>query len=184
MLKSLHTRKRLQLLIGLMIGIVFGFLLDKGRVTHYDVILRQLLLEDFTVVKVMMSAVITGMILLHLLRAVGVVQFQTKTGSWGASAIGGLIFGVGFAVLGYCPGTASGAIGHGAIDALVGMAGIVVGSMIFAYIYDRLKDGVLSWGDFGDVTLPRLLRVNAFVVVVPLAALLVLFLYVLERAGL
>jgi len=102
----------------------------------------------------------------------------------GASALGGLMFGVGFAVLGYCPGTVAGAVGHGAIDALVGMAGIVVGSMIFASAYDRLRGGVLGLGDFGDVTLPRLLRVNVFVVVVPLTVLLVLFLYVLEKVGL
>lgn len=184
MLTHLHARKGVQLIIGLLIGIVFGFLLHKGRVTDYDVIMGQLLLEDFTVVKVMMSAVITGMVGVYVLRLFNVVQLHPKKGSWGSSVIGGLIFGAGFAVLGYCPGTAAGALGHGAIDALVGMAGLVAGSMIFAALYDRMKDSVLSWGTFGEVTLPLLLRVNAFVVVVPLAGALIALLYAIERAGL
>jgi hypothetical protein len=60
MLKTIHGKKNLQLAIGFFTGIVFGFLLQKGGVTKYDVIISQLLLNDFTVVKIMLSAVITG----------------------------------------------------------------------------------------------------------------------------
>jgi len=67
MLKRLHERKKLQLGIGFGTGIFFGFLLQKGGVTNYDVILGQLLLTDFTVVKIMLSAVITGMVGIYLL---------------------------------------------------------------------------------------------------------------------
>lgn len=62
MLKILHENTNLQLFIGLLTGILFGFLLQKGGVTKYDVIIGQLLLTDFTVVKIMLSAVITGML--------------------------------------------------------------------------------------------------------------------------
>jgi len=62
MFKTLHTKNNIQLMIGLFIGILFGFLLQKGGVTKYDVIIGQLLLTDFTVVKIMLSAVITGML--------------------------------------------------------------------------------------------------------------------------
>ena len=62
MLKILHENTNLQLSIGLLTGILFGFLLQKGGVTKYDVIIDQLLLTDFTVVKIMLSAVITGML--------------------------------------------------------------------------------------------------------------------------
>jgi hypothetical protein len=62
MLKILHENTNLQLSIGLLTGILFGFLLQKGGVTKYDVIINQLLLIDFTVVKIMLSAVITGML--------------------------------------------------------------------------------------------------------------------------
>jgi hypothetical protein len=178
-------RTRSSLAWGFVFGIIFGFLLQKGGVTKYDVILGQLLLEDFTVLKIMLSAVVTGMIGIHLMKSLGWIQLNPKTGSWGKNAIGGLIFGLGFAVLGYCPGTIAGAVGNGYLDALVGgLIGIIVGSGLFAALYPRLKDGILRTGVFGDLTLPRLLKVNDWVVIIPLSGLIVLVLYLLEQAGL
>ena len=78
MLSAVHSKKGLQLFLGLIMGIVFGFLLQKGGVTNYDVILGQLLLTDFTVVKVMLSAVITGMVGVYLLKSLGLVQLHPK----------------------------------------------------------------------------------------------------------
>ena len=173
------------LLWGLAFGIVFGFLLQKGGATKYDVIVGQLLLTDFTVLKIMLSAVLVGMVGIHAMKALGWVELDTKSGSAGMNIIGGLIFGVGFAVLGYCPGTIAGAIGNGALDALVGgLAGILIGSALFAALYPRLKNGILKKGDFGDLTLPRLFKVNDWVIVIPVAALIFIVLYWLERAGL
>ncbi|MFO7651010.1 MAG: YeeE/YedE thiosulfate transporter family protein, partial [bacterium] len=132
------------LLWGLAFGIAFGFLLQKGGATKYDVIVGQLLLSDFTVVKIMLSAVLVGMIGIYAMKTLGWVKLDPKSGSAGRNVIGGLIFGVGFAVLGYCPGTIAGAIGNGALDALVGgLAGILVGSGLFAALYPRLKQGIL-----------------------------------------
>jgi hypothetical protein len=62
MLTQLHKAGRVQLLLGFIIGIFFGFLLQKGGVCRYEIIIRQLLFEDFTVVKVMLTAVVTGMV--------------------------------------------------------------------------------------------------------------------------
>ncbi len=178
-------RTRWSLAWGFLFGIVFGFLLQKGGVTKYDVIMGQLLLEDFTVLKIMLSAVVTGMIGIHLMKSLGWIQLSPKSGSWGKNVIGGLIFGLGFAVLGYCPGTIAGAIGNGYLDALVGgLAGIVLGAGLFAAAYPRLRDGILKKGDYGDLTLPRLLKVNDWAVIIPLSGLLVLVLYLIERAGL
>ena len=178
-------RTRSSLVWGFVFGIIFGFLLQKGGVTKYDVILGQLLLEDFTVIKIMLSAVLTGMIGIHLMKSLGWIQLKPKTGSWGKNAIGGLIFGLGFAVLGYCPGTIAGAVGNGYLDALTGgLIGIIVGSGVFAALYPRLKDGILRKGDFGNLTLPRLLKVNDWIVIIPLSGLIVLLLYLIEQAGL
>lgn len=178
-------RTRSPLAWGFLFGIVFGFLLQKGGVTKYDVIIGQLLLEDFTVIKIMLSAMVTGMIGIHLMKSLGWIQLNPKAGSWGKNAIGGLIFGLGFALLGYCPGTIAGAIGNGYLDALVGgLAGILLGSGLFAAAYPRLRNGILKAGDFGNLTLPQLLKANDWTVVVPLSGLLVLLLYLLERAGL
>ncbi|MBN1634821.1 MAG: YeeE/YedE family protein [Ignavibacteria bacterium] len=177
------TDKR-PLFFGLGFGILFGFLLHKGGATKYDVIVGQLLLTDFTVVKIMLSAVATGMIGIYFMKSLGWIKLSLKSGSVGMNVIGALIFGVGFAVLGYCPGTIAGAIGNGYLDAITGgLVGILLGTWIFAIMYPKLKDGILKIGDFGDITIPRLLKVNDWVVVVPVVALIVLLLVWIEQAG-
>lgn len=173
------------LLYGLIFGILFGFLLHKGGVTKYDVIVGQLLLEDFTVLKIMLSAVATGMVGIYFMKSRGWIKLSLKKGSVGMNIIGALIFGVGFGVLGYCPGTIAGAIGNGYLDAITaGLIGIVTGTWIFALLYPKMKDGILKKGYFGDITLPRLFKVNDWVVVVPVVALIVLLLFWVENAGL
>ena len=185
MFEGLHNKLPAQRIIGLAIGIAFGFLLQKSGVTQYDVILGQLLLTDFTVLKVMLSAVITGMLGVHLLRSLGLVRLHPKSVSVGTSIVGGLIFGVAFAVLGYCPGTLVAAVGSGALDALIGgLSGILLGSWLFALLYPRLQKPVLLKGHFGTLTLPQLLKVNPWFVVLPTAVLLTAILFWLESAGL
>lgn len=177
--------KRMKLFWGLIFGIIFGFLLQKGGVTKYDVIINQLLLTDFTVVKIMLSAVVTGMIGLYIMQGLGWIKLRPKVGSWGKNAIGGLIFGVGFALLGYCPGTIAGAIGNGYLDAVTaGLVGIVLGSGLLATAYPRLKKGVLKRGYFGNVTLPQVFKVNNWVIIIPLMIIIVAIFYILEMAGL
>lgn len=173
--------KKMRLLWGLLFGIIFGFLLQKGGVTKYDVIINQLLLTDFTVLKVMLSAVVTGMIGLHIMQHLGWISLRPQSGSWGKNAIGGLIFGLGFALLGYCPGTVAGATGNGSLDAATaGLAGILLGSGIFATIYPGLKEGIIKKGSFGTITLPQLFKVNNWMIIIPLAVLIVIFLYLLH----
>jgi uncharacterized protein len=175
---------RAHLLWGLLIGIVFGFLLQKGGATKYDVIVGQLLLRDFTVLRIMLTAVLTGMIGIHAMKAAGWIALSPKPGSLSMNIVGGLLFGAGFALLGYCPGTIAGAVGNGYLDAAVaGLVGIVIGSGIFAALYPKLAPGVLSKGDFGAMTLPQLLKVNDWVVVVPAALILGLLLLWLKGAG-
>ena len=170
---------------GLVFGIMFGFLLHKGGATSYDVIIGQLLLTDFTVLKIMLSAVVVGAIGIHALQSRGRVKLSPSSGSWGKNAVGGLIFGVGFAVLGYCPGTIAGAIGSGRLDALVGgLPGIVLGSWLFAVVYPRARDGLLRKGAFGKVTLPELVRLPRWSVIGLLSAAIVLVLALVETAGL
>ena len=184
MLKNLHLNKQSQLILGLFMGIIFGFLLQKGGAGKYDIILGQLLLKDFTVLKIMLSAVVTGMIGIYILKGFGLAQLHPKPGSVGMTVIGGLIFGVGFAVLGYCPGTISAAIGQGNLDALFGgLIGILVGSGIFAHLYPSLQ-GLLKKGWFGDITLPEYFKVNPWIVILPLCLIIILFFYWIESRGL
>lgn len=180
-----NQTKKFQLIWGLIFGIIFGFLLQKSGVTKYDVIIGQLLLTDFTVLKVMLSAVITGMLGLHLMQRFGWIKLRPKAGSWGKNAAGGLIFGAGFALLGYCPGTIAGAMGNGYLDAITGgFAGIVIGSGLLAAVYPKLSTGIMKKGYFGDLTLPRLARINEWIIIIPLAIILALLMLWLETAGL
>jgi hypothetical protein len=184
MLKALHAKGSPQLAIGFFVGILFGFLLHKGGVTKYDVIIGQLLLTDFTVVKIMFSAVVTGMIGVHLLRSRGLAQLHPKPGSFGASVIGGLIFGVGFALLGYCPGTLAGAVGQGSLDALFGgLVGILIGAGLFAELYPKLDKSILKMGYFGEITWPQLLKVNPWWVILPVVFWIIDLLMVIEKYG-
>ena len=177
--------KGMKLFWGLLFGIIFGFLLQKGRVTKYDVIINQLLLTNFTVAKIMLSAVVTGMIGLYIMQGIGWIKLRPKAGSWGKNAIGGLIFGVGFALLGYCPGTIAGAIGNGYLDALTaGLVGIVFGSGLLATVYPELKEGVLKKGYFGNKTLPQVLKISNWTIIIPLAILIIVIFILLEKAGL
>lgn len=185
MFSAFHHNKSLQLAVGLGIGFLFGFLLQKGNVTEYDVIVGQLLFRDFTVVKIMVSAMVTGMIGVHGLRSLGLVQLHPKHGSLGMTLVGGLIFGVGFAVLGYCPGTIAAAVGQGKMDACVGgLPGIIFGAGLYAHAFPSLSRTILFRGDFGAQTFPEMFRVNPWVIIVPLASALAGLLYWLERAGL
>lgn len=185
MAENLHKNKSVQLIIGLLIGIGFGFFLQKGGVTEYDVIIGQLLLIDFTVVKVIAAAVLVGMPGVYLLQRYGYAKKHINKGSFGTAIIGGLIFGVGFAILGLCPGTVAGAVGQGYMDALFGgVVGIILGTGIFAGLYPKLSSGILNYKPIKHETLYELLGVKqAYLIVFCLIAGIVI-LYALEYFGL
>ncbi|HDP24560.1 MAG TPA: YeeE/YedE family protein, partial [Deltaproteobacteria bacterium] len=93
------------LIYGIITGILFGFLLQKAHVIRYDKQLGALRLQDFTIVKFMLSSVIVSMVGVYLLVDLGIVQLSIKTASLGGNILGGLIFGVGWGLVGYCPAT-------------------------------------------------------------------------------
>ena len=184
MLKKLRSKSKLQLLFGLITGIIFGFLLQKGGVGRYDVIINQLLLKDFTVLKIMLAAAVTGMIGIYFLNGRKLVELHPRSGSLGMTVVGGIIFGIGFAVLGYCPGTISTAIGQGSLDALIGgLLGIILGAGLFAQLYPKIQ-GFLKIGWFGEITWPELFKVNPWVVIISLSLIIVAIFFWLESVGL
>jgi len=184
MFDGLRSNGKAQLLLGLCFGIVFGVFLQKAGVTHYEVIIGQLLLTDFTVLKVMMSAVVVGMIGVHLMHFKGIVNLHVRGGSFGGTVVGALVFGAGFGLLGYCPGTAAGAVGHGAMDALVGgIGGLLFGSWLFAVNSERLES-VLSKGPFAKERLQEVLHTSTWVAIVVVAVGIIALLVGLESLGL
>jgi len=183
MLERLHGRKKFQLFLGFLIGVGFGFLLDRGGATDFNIIVNQLLLEDFRVLKIIFTAIITGMIGLHVIVKLTPAELQPKPCQWKPIIIGGLIFGVGFAILGLCPGTAAGAMGTGAIHAVFGVIGMLLGAGIFASVYTNMED-FMADSDLGPITIPGSLEVNKWWIILVFSIILAAIMFFLERAGL
>ncbi len=154
-----------ELILGLVTGILFGALLQQGRVLRYEKQVGAMLFQDMTIFKFMLSAIIVGMVGINLLVSLGVVSLGVKATAVGANLMGGLLFGAGWAVMGYCPGTSVGAVGEGRWHALFAIAGMLVGAALYAEAYPALKGSVLSWGKFGKITLPGVLGVSPWVVI-------------------
>ena len=133
---------------GILTGMVFGFLLHKAGVTRYQTILGQFLFKDYTVLKVMLTAITTGAIGIWSMRAVGMeFPMHIKAATLIPNIVGGLIFGVGMALLGFCPGTGVAAIGDGSRHAVAGLLGMFAGGIAYAYTYPLIQDGFLKSGD-------------------------------------
>ena len=183
MLTTLHKNRPAQLVLGLALGICFGVLLQRGGLTEYDVLMGQLRLHDWTVAKVILSAVLVGMLGVHALHAAGLAKLSASPGSLGGTVLGGLIFGAGFALLGYCPGTLAGAVGSGSMHGLLGgVPGMILGSVVYAHAYPRLK-GLRNVGPFKTRTLPELLGMSRGRAVGLMAVALALVLVVLYLLG-
>jgi uncharacterized protein len=172
-----------QLVQAVIFGLVFGFLLQKGGVAKFDILIGVLLLEDFTVVKVMLTAVIVGMVGVYVLHRAGLVQLQINETVYGANILGGLIFGIGFGLLGYCPGTNAAAVGQGNYDAVVGLLGLALGSYFFARTSASFPGALVNWGQRGKQTLPEAIGVSRGAVVAVAAPLLLILLVLLEVYG-
>jgi hypothetical protein len=156
------------LIYGLITGILFGFLLQKAQVLRYDKQLGALRLLDMTIVKFMLSTVLVGMAGIYLLRDLRLVELSVKSSLLGGNIVGGLLFGIGWGLLGYCPATQAGALGEGRWDALWGIAGMVIGAALFAEAYPGLKNTVLTWGNLGKITLPQILGLNHWIIILVL----------------
>ncbi len=175
------------IIYGLLAGLVFGFLLQKAKVTRYQVILGQFLLKDFTVLKVMLTAIIVGAVGIWGMQAMGAgFPLHVKGATLLANVAGGAIFGIGMAILGYCPGTGVAAAGDGSRHAVVGILGMIVGGGIYAEVYPQIEDGLLkAWsvtvGGSNKVTLAELSGVSPWWYIAGLVVIAAAVFLVLER---
>jgi uncharacterized protein len=144
----------LKLVLGFLTGVVFGFLLQKGRVAKFPVIIGQFLLRDWTVVKIMLVAVAVGSFGVYSLVTLGYAELQIKPAVLGGLIVGGLLFGAGISLFGYCPGTSVAACGEGHRDAMVGVAGMLAGAFAYVGLYPVLTRFLESTPNWGKITLP------------------------------
>ena len=142
--------------LGPVFGFLFGWLLHRARVTDTDVIVNQFRLRDFTVAKVMLTAIIVGGIGVYFLHGGGLAAYHIKDANLLGVILGGVLFGIGMVVYGYCPGMGLAAIGTGSLHALVGAIGMLAGGILYALSFDWLKAHVLTVWALGKVRLPEL----------------------------
>ncbi len=134
------------ILSGVLMGMVFGFALEKSRVFEPGMIVGQMQLRNWIMLKVFLSAVATGAVVLAFLNGFGFVKLQPKAALYAADIVGGLILGAGIALAGACPGTTLAQIGVGYRDAIFTLLGGLVGAVAFSYAQPWLARSLIGTG--------------------------------------
>lgn len=168
------------LVAGVTMGLVFGLALEKSRVFEPGMIVGQMQLRNFVMLKVFLSAAATGMVVLAALNGLGLVELHPKATLYAANLVGGVIFGAGMVLAGACPGTVMAQIGAGYRDAWIVLAGAIFGAMAFGYAEPALKPLFLEGGP-GKLTLDGLIGVPYWLVALIGAGILVACMIALER---
>ncbi len=167
------------MLIGLTMGIVFGFALEKSRVFEPGMIVGQMQLRNFIMLKVFLTAIATGAVVLAALHGFGLVKLHPKGAIFVADIVGGLLLGVGIALAGACPGTVLAQAGAGYRDALFTVVGGIAGAVAFGYAEPALR-APLSAPDMGKITFADVAGLPYWLLALVLAAILAAVLYRLE----
>lgn len=160
-------------LAGLACGLMFGFVLERAGFASACKLTAQLRFRDWAVFNVMFTAILVCAVGLYVLRLSGVLASEDiyipTTYLW-ATLLGGVGVGAGMSIGGYCPGTSVVGFMSGKIDALVFFVGIVVGTWMFAGVYARLEPMLRALPGPEAQTLPQLLGVPDWVVLLALTA--------------
>lgn len=143
-----------------LIGAGFGFALERAGLGSPRKLAGQFYGYDFVVIQVMLTAIVTAMIGLQLLSAVGALDlgrvYLPPTFLIG-QGVGGLLFGVGFVVGGYCPGTCFVGAAGGRLDALMALGGMLAGMLVYSALLARMQP-LANANALGPVTLPQLVH--------------------------
>lgn len=169
------------LIIGFLIGCAFGAILYLGGATSYRRILGTLRLKDMWIIKLMGTAIGVGTLGIYLLDLGGLANMSIKPAYiWGV-ALGGIIFGIGWAVSGFCPGTCVVGAAEGKKDAMMTVAGGLVGALLFSLAFPYIKESLIETANFGEITLASLLGVGGIYLAIGLSvALLGVVFFVLK----
>jgi len=174
----------INLFYGLMAGILFGFILQRAHVIRYDKQLGALLLKDMTIIKFMFTAILVGMVGIYLLGDLSLLDVYGRPLIIGGVILGGSLFGIGWSMLGYCPGTSWGALGEGRLDALIGILGMFTGAALYAEAYPFFENNVLTWGKYGNITISDALGINHWFIIIAIIILVLILFRWLEKSNL
>jgi uncharacterized membrane protein YedE/YeeE len=159
--------------LALVIGAAFGFALERAGLGDARKLAGQFYLRDFTVLKVMFSAIVTAMLGAFWLGRLGVIDLgalYVPETFLAPQVVGGLVFGVGFIVSGLCPGTSCVAAATGRIDGLATMGGLLVGVLATGLAFPLFATFYAST-PLGAFTLPQLAHAPYGVVVAAIVLL-------------
>ena len=172
-------------IIILIVGLVFGFLLNKSGMTKYSKIVNVFRFTDMGVLQFMMTSLVVAMSGLYALKAFGLVTFPNVPATYIAgNLIGGLIFGVGMALAGFCPGTCIAGAGEGKLDYLIpGILGFLTGAALYGLTYAQVFPAISSIANFGSAIIPELWDVSAFLFITLFTILALILFYVIERTN-
>jgi uncharacterized protein len=154
---------------GLLVGIVMGALIQRVGASSPRMILASLRLQDLTIIKFMATTIAVGTVLVYLSSLFMPMHFDIKPTYVVGVGLGGLIFGAGFALAGYCPGTCVVGIGEGRRDALIALLGGVTGALMFTLVYTLIEGSLIKPLDYGKITLPGILHLPPIAVAIGLA---------------
>lgn len=166
------------ILYGLAVGFIFGYILQRTGITKFPRVVGMLLLKDFKILKFMLTAVTFSMILFYMLGDFGLLKLTLKPLDWG-KLVGGLIFGAGMAMLGYCPGTMAARIGEGKKDAILAVFGMALGLFIFGLMINPLKATLLANEIQGDIAV--LLNINQWFLIIPAVILFSAIIFMVNK---
>ena len=157
-----YFNDEVSLVVAFIIGIGFGFFLERGGFGSARLLAAQFYFTDMRVFKVMFTAIVTAMIGVFYLSWIGWVDISLIY--YGntyllAQIFGGLILGIGFVIGGYCPGTSAVSIATGRIDGIVYALGGFFGIFIFGEVYPMIE-GFVNGNYMGLINIPQLLNVN------------------------
>jgi len=159
--------------VGFLIGCAFGAILFMGGATSYRRILGTLLLKDMWIIKLMCTAIGVGTLGIYLLDLGGLANLSIKPAYVGGVALGGIIFGIGWATSGYCPGTCVVGASEGKLDAIFTVVGGLVGALVFSFAFPFIEEVVLKPLDFGKISLATELGISGIWIAIPMSAALI-----------
>ena len=172
--------------VALVLGVFFGFALNKAGLTKYTKIVNQFRLTDMAVLKFMMTALVVTMLGVYPLRALGLITFPTVPETYiVGNLVGGLIFGVGMAFAGFCPGTAVAGAGEGKLDYIVpGLLGFLTGAVLFGLTYSSFMPQIKKMVNVGNVVIPDMWNLNPILTTLVFAFMALALFYAIDRMGL
>ena len=169
----------MSILLAVIFGIGFGYILYRAGALDYRNIINALTLKDLSIPKFMLLSVAITSVGIFSLRLNGLVTLDVITTNPLGNILGGLIFGVGFALAGYCPGTSIGAMGEGKKDAIYTVFGGIAGVLVYTIIQQYTGFSLADF-DIGKLSLDDLIHLNPFSVAVIFSIVLVLIIYLID----